>query len=214
MPRRGRQASRYTDHDNDPAAILQEALNAMRQHQNGNTHNNHNGQSKSRSHSQTRGASATGRHPSRSGSAQPRTPRAKSKGRGYVKPNNPAHARPGNPKTIDKDPKHQATFALLQTPVPHLTAAKIAGARVCYSGYGVSGLGTFNKDYGYAFQACTTDHRAPQTIIAHSMKSAETRERVPGSKEYLTYDKYQMGRPNDSFLLYVGGGNSTDMQDL
>lgn len=207
MPRRGRQASR-----DDTADIMHKFATALLSHNNGNN----NGQGKSRGNSKSRGPSrGTSATPqSRGVSAQPRTPRSKSNGRGYVKPKNPAHARAGNPKTIDKHPKHQAAFALLQTPVPHLTAAKIAGARVCYSTYGVSGLGIFNRDYGHAFQASTTDHRAPQTIIARSMKSAETRERVPGSKEYLTYDKYQMGRPNDSFLLYVGGGNSTDMQDL
>lgn len=207
MPR-GRQGRQASNH----AADLMQQLATALQHTQHNGNNN--GQAKSRGGSKSRGHSAT---PSTArGASAPRTPRSKSKGHGYVMPKKPAHVRPGNPKTIDKEPKHQAAFALLQTPVPHLTAAKITGARLCYSGYGVSGLGIFNRDYGHAFQASTTDHRAPQTIIARSMKSVEIREKLPGSMpvEWLTYNKYQMGSPNDSFLLYVGGGISTDMQAL
>jgi hypothetical protein len=131
-------------------------------------------------------------------------------------PKKPANARAGNPRTIDKEPKHQAAFALLQTPVPHLTAEKIAGARKCYSEYGVSGLGVLGHDYGYAFQAFTSDHRAPQTIIARRMKCTELKRPVEnaGGFKQVTYTKYEMASPNDSFLLYVGGGTATRLNEL
>jgi hypothetical protein len=131
-------------------------------------------------------------------------------------PKKPANARAGNPRTIDKEPKHQAAFALLQTPVPHLTAEKIAGARKCYSEYGVSGLGVLTRDYGYAFQASTSDHRAPQTIIARRMKCTVLKRPVENAGEFkwVLSEKYEMASPNDSFLLYVGGGSSTSLKEL
>ena len=92
--------------------------------------------------------------------------------------------------------------------MPHLTAAKITGARVIYEPYDVGALAPMTHDYGHAFQACTTDYQAPQTIIARRMKCTDQKRQVDssgGGVKWVTYEKYELASPNDSFLLYVGG---------
>jgi len=214
MPRRGRQASR-----DDTADIMHKFATALLSHNNGNN----NGQAKSRGGSKSRGHSrGTSATPHSSGaSAQPRTPRSKSRPTsGYIRPvHNKPYGPAVKPKTLPKEPNHQAAFAFLQTPVPHLTAKKIADVREVLSDYSVCTMPVMKHDYGYAFQGCTDEPRAPQTIIAQSMKKTDARREVEnketGAITYVASTKYALSSPNDSFLLYVGNeGEATGLKSL